>query len=913
MKRILYQMLILLSACTAIVNSQDTLTDVSCQIVTENRHAGELREIAEKIIMVDRTLPLDTAGIKASLDALMVCGLFADVEVKQSEGQIQFILTPAQYVRSIRIRHELPLFEDDIEKAMSISSGDIFRSTVIEEQDSLISDLYRRNGFICPNVDVGSKPDRKGENRIVTVRVKAGSYYRLKSLNIDGNSAFSDRWLKLKMRSWRTALLPGSAGRSVESVISNDIRNLEQYYRSKGFGDVTVTDTVIKDSLTQSVSVAVKIDEGERYRIRFTDNRDRGFRKSVLRKKIVLPKSANRNNQGIRKSVTALKKHMQEAGFSDAQVKALDTTVKKRKYEEKIVTFDCRSGDRTTVSSITFTGVKAISENELRDQMLNVDKGSDAKRAFNPSKLEEDVFALQMLYRSRGFLNAVVTSSVSQQDKSVAITISVDEGRCTFIDSIKIDTLQIGKETVSKAVSVHKGDPYRIDLLKRDARMMQTVLSEQGFPHAEITPVMTFNNDSSGVAVEYAISKGPAVYMGDVRYVGAFNTKPRVMNKAQKVTSGKPLSLKRIVQSQKELRDLGPFNSVRFRTIGLREKRDTVHLFVDVRERKPFYGNLGGGYQSGKGPYVHSKVGNRNLFGLNKEGWIDGELSSIGERAELGFLEPRFGGAHISATMQVFGEREELNDHLNTTAFGVSGGLITRAGQNLVLGLGSLYERRKLHDTGNVDTDKIDTASVAIDKRPRNILTLTPSVSFDRRDAFTRPRKGIMMNTSVAIGKGLEFSVDDILRFQAEARGYYTLFSRLTIAAVMRGGYCMPYGDNQTVPADQKFYLGGTGDLRGFEENKFHSDSRGANTLLFGSTEMRIDLGYNLELPLFFDAGRLENTFSSISSHQIHSSAGTGIRYITPVGPVGLLYGRKINQKAAKKQGMFHFSLGYTF
>jgi outer membrane protein insertion porin family len=912
MKQILYQMIILLSAFTSIVNSQDVLTDVTCQIVNSSSHDDELKKIAEKIIMIDRKKPMDTVGIKASLDALKVCGLFADVEVKQLQGQIQFVLTPAQYVRSIRIRHELPLFKDDVEKAMSTSTGDIFRPAIIEEQDSIISDLYRKNGFICPNVEVSSKEDRKGENRIITVHVIAGNYYRLNNVDIEGNHAFSDLWIKLKMKSWRNAFLPGRAGRSMESVINNDVKKLEKYYRSKGFADVSVTDTVMMDSLTQSVRVAIKIDEGERYRIRFSDKHDRGFRKSVLRKNVVIPKSGNRNNQGIRKSVTAIKKYMHDAGFSDPKVKALDTIIKKRDYTERIITFDCLRGERTTVSSITFTGTKEISDKVLRDQMLNVDKGSKAKRAFNPSKLEEDIFAIQMLYKSRGFLNAEVKSDVLQNDKSVAITITVDEGRCTRIDSLKIDTMQIGTESVSKAVSVHKGDPYRIDLLKRDARMMQTALSEQGYPHAEVTPLMTFNSDSSGVVVEYAINKGPAVFMGDVRYVGAFHTKPSVMNKSQKVSSGRPLSLKNIVNSQKELRDLGPFNSVRFRTIGLREKRDTVHLFIEVRERKPFYGNLGGGYQSDKGPYIHSKVGDRNLFGLNKEGWIDGELSSIGERAELGFLEPRLGGAHISATFQLFGEKvSELNQHWGTTGYGASGGLITRAGQNLVLGLGSLYERRKLFVDN--DTVKIDTAVLSIEKRTRNILTLTPSVSFDRRDAFTRPRKGILMNASVDIAKGLEYSVDDILRLHAETRGYYTLFSRFTVAAVVRGGYCKPYGNNHAVPANRKFYLGGTGDLRGFQENMFHSDSRGANTVLFTSTELRIDLGFNLELPVFFDAGRLENTFSSILPNQIHSSAGTGIRYITPVGPVGLLYGRKINQKSAEKQGVFHFSLGYTF
>lgn len=912
MKRIFYPMIILLYAFIAIVNSAESLTEVSCQIRNTTRNADELLKIAEKIIMIDRRLPLDTAGIKVSLDALKVCGLFAFVEAQYAPGRIKFILTPAEYVRSIRIRHELPLFEDDVEKAMGTSVGDIFHPGLIKELDSVITELYRRNGFISPEIDVSSKVDRTGENRIITIGVNAGSYYRLTTIDIEGNQAFADLWIKFKMKSWRSALLPGSAGRSTEAAVNNDIKKIERYYRSKGFADVSVNDTVLRDSLTQSVRVTVRIDEGERYRVRFSDKRDRGFRKRVLQKDVVLLKSGNRHNQGIRKSIAAIKKRMYEGGFSDATVNVLDTIIKKRSYNERIVTFDCKRGERSTVSSITFSGVTGISEKELRGQMLNVDKGSKFKRAFNPSKLEEDVFALQMLYRSRGFLNAVVTSNVSQQDKAVAINISINEGRCTRIDSIKIDTPQIGMEAIRKYVTVHERDPYRIDLLKRDARIMQTALSETGFPHAEVTPRITFNNDSSGVVVEFLISKGPAVYMGDVRYVGAFHTKPRVMDKSQKVTSGKPLSLKSIVNSQNELRDLGPFNSVRFRTIGLREKRDTVHLFIEVRERKPFYGNLGGGYQSDKGPYIHSKVGDHNLFGLNKEGWIDGELSSIGERAELGFLEPRLGGAHISATMQLFGEKiSEINQDWGTTAYGVSGGLITKAGHHLVLGLGSLYERRKLYFDN--DTVRIDTAVLSNEKHTRNILTLTPSVSFDRRDAFTRPRKGFLMNTSVDIAKGLEYSVDDILRLQAEARGYYTFFSRFTFAAVVRGGYCKPYGTNRTVPANRKFYLGGTGDLRGYQENMFHNDSRGANTVLFASTELRIDPGFNIELPLFFDAGRLENSFSSISPYQIHTSAGTGIRYITPVGPIGLLYGWKMNQKTAEKKGMFHFSLGYTF
>ena len=42
-------------------------------------------------------------------------------------------------------------------------------------------------------------------------------------------------------------------------------------------------------------------------------------------------------------------------------------------------------------------------------------------------------------------------------------------------------------------------------------------------------------------------------------------------------------------------------------------------------------------------------------------------------------------------------------------------------------------------------------------------------------------------------------------------------------------------------------------------------------------------------------------------------SAGAGLRYMTPVGPIGLLYGFKINRLKSEDLGMLHVSIGYTF
>ena len=87
----------------------------------------------------------------------------------------------------------------------------------------------------------------------------------------------------------------------------------------------------------------------------------------------------------------------------------------------------------------------------------------------------------------------------------------------------------------------------------------------------------------------------------------------------------------------------------------------------------------------------------------------------------------------------------------------------------------------------------------------------------------------------------------------------------------------------------------------------------GGRISLAGSVEARIYLQYNLELALFFDAGSLRRTFVEPVTDNTRYSYGAGLRYITPIGPVGLLYGRKIDPEPSESPDRWHFSIGYTF
>jgi len=235
--------------------------------------------------------------------------------------------------------------------------------------------------------------------------------------------------------------------------------------------------------------------------------------------------------------------------------------------------------------------------------------------------------------------------------------------------------------------------------------------------------------------------------------------------------------------------------------------------------------------------------------------------------------------------------------------------------ESITAALGLRYEYREefLQNSGSESVDTLDDDT----SQPRSILVTTPAMIFDTRDSFIKPSKGIYSSLSVDISKGVRKSIDNFFKYRFDARYYITPVDRMTVAWLGRVGYIDPFGRTDQVPDDQLFYLGGTLDVRGFDENLLRFDSAGdplgGRFSLAGSVEARIDLGRNLELTCFYDIGTVRDTYEDIGSDDFRSSVGLGLRYITPIGPVGILYGHKLDRKSGESAGRFHFSIGYTF
>ena len=909
------------SAEGAGLSQETTVSGVRIEIVDPPPLKTDWDGMARSLIYIKAGDRFSEDILEQTIEALKQCNRFHEIHVdaEKESGHIVLVfkLTPFRLVKDVKVSGAYPLFERKVLNAMTVFPGDNYVASEIAEQATPIERLFKQQGYIAPHVDLGTWQDPQDGNHVVFVDIRKGPYYRLERLDTTGNRSFSDQRLKAKMSIWRWSLVPGSGGRFIEKDLKDDVKNLVAFYRAKGYPDCTITSRTRLDPDTGRVSVVLTIEEGPRYEVAFSGNRH--FWRYTLEKQVVLLSEGNRNDRGLKKSLRQLRGFYRKEGFLTSSVEVEDHLENGPEAPVRHIRFVIDEGPRSIVSSVDVSGNVALSTRRVENQMLTTEPGLLASGAYTPKKLAEDRKAIEALYAREGYPETVVQTEATPDKATgkVVIAVKIDEKQQVLVQSVAIEGLPgIARKEALKVLALKAGAPFQEKVLNEDQQALSALVSERGFPFVSTFSNVTFSEDRHQAAIVYTVDPGPSVEVGDLNISGNFRTKARIIRNELAVEPGDRFSPKGILSAQKDLRDMGIFNSVRMKTVGLREKRRKVDLFVEVEERKPYYVEFGGGYESDRGVFAKAGTGDINFLGTNKKIWLSGQLSQIGYRADAGIAEPRLLGSRISAALQTFAERrEEFNQPFGTQRYGTSLTFTRKWMGKLTGSLKFDFDQRDQFATQysqeNLEKEETD------EFRSRSVLSLTPGITYDTRDSFIRPRKGLYSSASVDMSKGLRDDLDSFLRYKFEVRYYTTPWSRVTFAALGRAGYIDPYGDESKVPDDQLFYLGGIENVRGYDENLLAydaaGDALGGRKAVVLSLESRVDLGHDFELTLFYDTGLVGDTYDPDYDESFRSSVGVGLRYITPIGPMGLLYGHKIDPRPGESDGRWHVSIGYTF
>ncbi len=855
----------------------------------------------------DELTPEKLAGSVEALAPL------AKVRTRVEDAHLTYVLKPFKRIKSIDVDGSYPLFEQDVRDAMTLRVGAVFSPEAVPGQHALVVRRYKDEGYIDPRVRVDWRQDSGDGHYRLQVVIDKGPYFALQEVRLRGNRLIDGGELKARMSSWRRAIFEVGLGRFQERRIQKDVKALVDYYRKQGFADAAIDYEIIKDPKNRSVRIDVRIEEGPRYQVSLKGNRY--FPDRALEKELVLREMGNQGNIGIYRSLRNLRRRYLKAGFADVHVRRGSVPAPEDPDRREVV-IEIEEGSRHLVRSVTIQGNRHVDRETIREQLLTRRPGALGGGAYVAEVLQEDLAAIQELYRQRGYLNARIGEQVAvDKNHRVDVTIAIEEGVTTRVGRIVLTgDPPIAADKLLADIGLETDTPFDPQVIRRARNRLANRIAVMGYPHVHVDSRIDESADRASADIEFQVSAGNFVQVGPIFFTGNFRTRAGLLMREAGLTPGTPFDLAKVTAVQRNLYETNLFESVQVRTIGLKEKASRVPLLVEVVEKKPDYFEAGAGFETAQGPFLRAKVGDRNFRGANRHIWLGGEVSGIGHRLETGMTAPGIFGTKIRADLGLFLQRqEEFNQDFGVDTYGGSLNLTRRMSRFIVAGLAWRYEDRdQFLREGDASTD-VDPDTL----EPRRILVTTPTIWYDSRDSFTRPRSGWYARATMDISRGLENDLDDFRKYQVDLRHYRSPWSRLTLAAMARAGYLISDSEDRRVPEDQLFFLGGTTDVRGFGENLLRFDAEndpiGGRVALSGSIEARYDVGRNFEITAFVDGGSVQSALVDAGEDDWRWSAGLGVSYITPIGPISLYYGRKLDPLPGEDSGQFHFSIGYTF
>ena len=860
--------------------------------------------------------PITADRLREAIGALRRTRAFSRIHVDtRTTGRgetVVFDLTVARRIKDIRIQGSAPLFDQDVRRAMSLTVGDMFDPARLDGEAERIVARYRQAGCIRPRAVLRHQRDACDGHVVVDVDIDAGGTYRLGRLVLEGNRALGDTRLKSHVRLWRYRHWPEPFGRVDEARLTADVQRLTALYRRQGYAAAVVQARKDAHPETGRMDVTFLLTEGPRYRVGFAGNRH--LSEGALSRELVLFSQGDGDGAGIRQSLEKIRSRYHQLGFFRVQV-VLAPETGAPPGGERSLTVAIDEGPRPRVTRVAIEGNRHLSTATLAPLMATRPADALHSGRFVQETLDQDLDAIRSAYIEAGCPEAEVRSQTPFDESSgtMQVLVTIVEGprkRVASLDLTGIDGLDL--TAARDRIELKPDRPFRPYMVESDRNVLAAAVSELGYPHVRVTPQVVEGPVPEQVHITFDVRRGPAVTTAETFYLGNFRTRPAVLDRTLDLPPQEPFSLRRVLAGQRRLQGLGALKAVRLTPIGLKEGRDTVHLIGEVEEKKPYYVQGGLGYETERGYYLEGRLGDRNLMGMNREVYLEAETSQTGQRAALGAADPRLAGWPLGATAALFAEeRTEFSQDFGTRSTGMMVGLSRRWTENLRLELSTRYERRSRFQTsGGTPADPEEFA-------PRTVVVSTPALNVDDRDNVVRPRRGWLAALSADVSHGLNNRLDDFIKYRSELRGYASLSGPLTLAAMARAGYIAPYNPMDRVPEDQRFYLGGTSSVRGFKENLLRRDAAGdplgGRLSLNASLEARLELGYDLEVAGFVDAGRLGKTAAPAGDHRFRTSAGLGLRYLTPIGPVGLLYGFKLDREPGESAGRLHISIGYSF
>ncbi|MBV2180275.1 outer membrane protein assembly factor BamA [Castellaniella sp. MT123] len=617
------------------------------------------------------------------------------------------------------------------------------------------------------------------------------------------------------------------------------------------------------------------------------------------------------------------------------------------------VSFDIFEGEVTTIGKIEFIGNKAFSAGTLEDQMQLTTGGMmtwyTGTNKYSREKLEGDVERIRSYYLDRGYLEFSMEPpqvTISPDRKSIYITMTVHEGEPYKLGPVDMAGDLLGLEDKLKPIiTVHEGETFSAEKTNAIAKSMTDYLGSLGYAFANVNPSPVLDHDTHVAKLTFYVDPGRRVYVRRINVGGNTRTRDQVVRREMRQQEAAWYDSSSIKTSKDRIDRLGYFSEVDVKTDPVPGSPDQVDVDVNVKEKPTGMINLGVGYGTTDKLMLSAGISQDNVFGSGNSLSLNVNTSATNRAAVISHTNPYWTQDGISKTTSIYYRR--------TTPYAVadSGSLGWYAVESLGLGLnfgvpisetdrvfaGATFERNSLRDM-TMGTDlNLNPAPLAyqnfVDQYGDTTNAVIGSLGWakDTRDSALAPHKGSYTRLSADV------STMDLkyYKLSGQQQFFWPMGRSFTLALNGQADWEKTYGSSgKAFPVIKNMYAGGIGSVRGYEGASLGPRDTLTNTYLGGSRRIVGNLQLYLPFPgatrdrtlrwfLFTDAGQVANTDSSPCTQGINNgvsdpcgwkfSAGIGLSWESPLGPLQLSFGRPLNAKDGDEKQLFQFQIGTGF
>jgi outer membrane protein assembly factor BamA len=377
---------------------------------------------------------------------------------------------------------------------------------------------------------------------------------------------------------------------------------------------------------------------------------------------------------------------------------------------------------------------------------------------------------------------------------------------------------------------------------------------------------------------------------------------------------GEPFSFERVLESQRRLSGLGIFERVSI--ADLEPGRVRHDVVVSVQEAPRTAWSWGVGYSEQDRLRGSVELTRRNLGGLGRSVSLFGRGSFRGSRFQLNLREPWLFGRPLDSFVTAFWEEE----HRSGFDYRREGGTLqlTRALSRRT----SLIVRYLFQDTVVYN---LQVPLDEIDRQYRTYAVSGPSGSlvFDTRDDPLEPKRGLFLASDLQLSLAA-LGGASYLRGFFQATHVQSVRPDLVFVLSGRVGLAATFGAGSPplLPLPERFFAGGEFGPRGFPYDGVgpkllgsdgNTYATGGNALVLGDAELRYNLTRALQLASFLDLGNVYPELANVDLGALRRSAGLGLRYRTPIGPIRLDWGYVLDHQPGESRSRFHLTIGHAF